>query len=213
MVSAFTYSYIVGCICCRMDAFKYQTERLVNELKKTAEYAEEKIENIEERGEVLLQNSKEIHDSLSMVDLRTQNLEKASKNVEEHVGVVLTHSKAIHEQSRAIEASQKELTDEQARMREKLVEGMEIVQTSYSNLDREINELKSEAEEIEKEIGRVGEEMYTKMRMLQSKADDIGNIAGVSLDKQKELLDSQSVALEGIHVLTKFQSQALEESR
>nr|GMD01942.1 protein GAMETE EXPRESSED 1 [Ipomoea batatas] len=197
----------------QMDAFKYQTERLVNELKRTAENAEEKIENIEERGEVLLQNSKEIHDSLSMVDLRTQNLEKASKNVEEHVDLVLAHSKAIQQQSRAIEASQKELTDEQARMKGKLVEGMEILQASYSNLDREINELRSEAEEIEKEIGRVGEEMYSKMRMLQSKADDIGNIAGDSLDKQKELLDSQSVALEGLHVLTKFQSQALEESR
>lgn len=185
----------------------------MNELKRTAENAEEKIENIEERGEVLLQNSKEIHDSLSMVDLRTQNLEKASKNVEEHVGLVLAHSEAIQQQSRAIEASQKELTDEQARMKGKLVEGMEILQASYSNLDREINELRSEAEEIEKEIGRVGEEMYSKMRVLQSKADDIGNIAGVSLDKQKELLDSQSVALEGLHVLTKFQSQALEESR
>ncbi|CAH9121051.1 unnamed protein product [Cuscuta epithymum] len=197
----------------QMDAFKYQTERLVNDLKKTAEYAEEKIENIEAHEEVLLQNSKEIQDSLSVVDLRTQNLEKASKNVEEHVTVVLAHSREIHEHSKSIEASQKELTDEQARMKMNLVEGMEILQASYSSLGKEMNELKSEAEEIQKDIGKVGKEMNSKMRILQSKADDIEVIAGVSLDKQRELLDIQSAALDGLQILTNFQSQALEESR
>ncbi|CAH9147423.1 unnamed protein product [Cuscuta epithymum] len=197
----------------QMEAFKYQTERLVNDLKKTTEYAEEKIENIEAHGEVLLQNSKEIQDSLSVVDLRTQNLEKASKNVEEHVSIVLTHSREIHEHSKSIEASQKELTDEQARMKMNLVEGMEILQISYSSLGKGMNELKSETEEIEKEIGKVGKEMNSKMIILQSKADDIGVIAGVSLDKQKELLDIQTTALDGLHILTNFQSQALEESR
>ncbi|CAH9094171.1 unnamed protein product [Cuscuta europaea] len=98
-------------------------------------------------------------------------------------------------------------------MKMNLVEGMEILQASYSSLGKEMNELKSEAEEIEKEIGKVGKEMNSKMRILQSKADDIGVIAGVSLDKQRELLDIQSAALDGLHILTNFQSQALEESR
>ena len=55
--------------------------------------------------------------------------------------------------------------------------------------------------------------MTLKMENLQSRADDIGEVAGQSLDKQKQLLDGQSTALEGLQFLTKFQSQALEESR
>lgn len=51
--------------------------------------------------------------------------------------------------------------------------------------------------------------MFSKMITLQSKADE----AGMSLDKQKQFFDGQSVALEGLHFLTKFQSQALEDSR
>ncbi|KAL3504543.1 hypothetical protein ACH5RR_034384 [Cinchona calisaya] len=86
----------------QIEAFRHQTERLVNELKKSAEYAEEKLESIEERGEQLLQISKHIHDSLTVVDLRTQQLAEASKDVENHVNVVLNYSKAVHEQSMAI---------------------------------------------------------------------------------------------------------------
>jgi len=51
------------------------------------------------------------------------------------------------------------------------------------------------------------------MNTLHSKADVIGNMAGTSLDKQRKLLDGQSVAIEGLQFLTTFQSQALEESR
>ena len=38
-------------------------------------------------------------------------------------------------------------------------------------------------------------------------------MAGVSLSKQQELLDAQSIALNGLHSLSKVQSEALEESR
>ncbi|KAL4569273.1 hypothetical protein LXL04_024909 [Taraxacum kok-saghyz] len=51
------------------------------------------------------------------------------------------------------------------------------------------------------------------MDMLQSKADDIENITETSLDRQKQLVDSQNAALEVLQTLTSFQSQALEESR
>lgn len=40
-----------------------------------------------------------------------------------------------------------------------------------------------------------------------------GNTAGISLEKQNQLLDGQSLALEGLQGLTKFHFQALEESR
>ncbi|KAL3651015.1 hypothetical protein CASFOL_007418 [Castilleja foliolosa] len=195
------------------DAFRRQTERLVNELKSTAEYAEIKLGKIEQQGDLLLKSSEQVHDSLSSIDLKTQNVAEKSRTVEDHVGSVLKHSEQVYEQSKGIAASQVELKDGQARMNENLEAGMGLIRDSYESLGVEIVNLRNEAVEIEKEIGKVGDAMVSKMSVLQSKADDIGEIAGTSLDKQKQLLDGQSVALEGLHFLTKFQSQALEESR
>ncbi|KAK6158577.1 hypothetical protein DH2020_005891 [Rehmannia glutinosa] len=195
------------------DAFKHQTERLVNELKSSAEYAEVKLEKIEQHGELLLQNAKKVDDSLASIDVQTKQVAKTSRLVEDHVNSVLKYSEVVYEQSKGIAASQLELRDGQAKMKENLAEGMVLIQNSYENLGVEINNLRNEAVEIEKEIGKVGDAMFSKMNVLQSKADDIGNMAGTSLDKQKQLLDGQSVAMEGLHFLTKFQSQALEESR
>lgn len=185
----------------------------MNELKSSAEYAELKLGKIEEHGEVLLQNAKQVHDSLASIDVRTQQVVQTSKVVEDHVNSVLKYSEAVYEQSKGIAASQVELSEGQAKMKENLAEGMALLQNSYDNLGVEIINLRNEAAEIEKEIGKVGDAMFSKMSILQNKADDIGNMAGTSLDKQKQLLDGQSVALEGLHFLTKFQSQALEESR
>ncbi|CAK9138616.1 unnamed protein product [Ilex paraguariensis] len=125
----------------------------------------------------------------------------------------MKHSEEIYTQSKGIAVSQSELREGQEKMREKLQEGMAMLHDSYDNLGQEITNLKNEAVEIEKEINKVGDAMSSKMESLQTKADDIGNMAGISLDKQKQLLDGQSLGLEGVHYLTKFQSQALEESR
>ncbi|KAL7122482.1 hypothetical protein ACP275_01G048400 [Erythranthe tilingii] len=195
------------------EAFRHQTERLVNELKSTAEYAEAKLGKIEEHGEILLENAKQVHDSLSTIDVTTQQVSETSRKVEEHVNSVLEHSQMVYEQSKGIAASQVELQQGQARMKENLAEGMALIQSSYESLGGEIINLRNEAVEIEKGVAKVGEAMFSKMSVLQSKADDIGDMAGTSLDKQKQLLDGQTVALEGLHFLTKFQSQALEESR
>ncbi|XP_051151603.1 protein GAMETE EXPRESSED 1 [Andrographis paniculata] len=195
------------------EAFKHQTERLVNDLKSTAEYAEVKLSRIEEHGELLLQNSKQMHDSLSSIDMKTQQVAETSKIVEDHVNSVLKYSESVYEQSKGIAASQLELHEGQTKMKANLEEGMAMIRESYDNLGGEIVNLRNEAAEIEKEITKVGDTMFSKMNTLQSKADDIGNLAGTSLDKQKELLDGQSMALDGIQFLTRFQSQALEESR
>ncbi|KAG5522070.1 hypothetical protein RHGRI_034319 [Rhododendron griersonianum] len=195
------------------DAFKRQTERLVNELKKSAQFAEDKLDIIEEKAEELLQSSSHIHDSLASIDVQTQQVSKMTKNVEDHVNVVLKHAEAVYEQSKEIAGSQSELQESQAQMKNKLEESMEVLHKSYHNVVQEISRLKNEAVEIEKKIGEVGDAMASKMNTLQSKADDIGNIAGISLDKQKQLLDGQSVALDGLEFLTKFQSQALEQTR
>ncbi|XP_052195520.1 protein GAMETE EXPRESSED 1 [Diospyros lotus] len=195
------------------DAFKRQTERLVNELKKSAEFAEDKLEKIEERAEDLLQDSQHIHDSLASIDIQTQQMAEITKNVEDCVNAALRHAEAVHKQTKEIAGSQSELQESQSQMKHKLEESMATLHESYRNVVGEVSKLKNEAAEIEKEIGRVGDAMASKMNTLQSKADDIGDMAGISLDKQKTLLDGQSVAIEGLQFLTTFQSQALEESR
>ncbi|KAL0000040.1 hypothetical protein SO802_019642 [Lithocarpus litseifolius] len=84
---------------------------------------------------------------------------------------------------------------------------------SIQATNREIDNLKNEAIEIEKGINKVGDAMFMKMKNLQIKADDIWNLTGISLDKQQKVIDGQSTALDGLQNLTKFQSQALEDSR
>ncbi|KAF8398897.1 hypothetical protein HHK36_014761 [Tetracentron sinense] len=195
------------------NAFKHETERLVNDLKKSAQFAEDKLVSIEESSEQLLQSSNQIHDSLTSIDLRTQQVAQTSKKVENQIDVVLNHSKAIFEQSKGIVESQSELREGQTEMKEKLEEGMAVLLESYVSLGQEMEKLMEESVQIEKEINKVGDSMSLKMKSLQNKADDIGHVAGMSLDKQKQLLDGQSTALEGLEFLTKFQSQALEESR
>ncbi|CAN4126344.1 unnamed protein product [Withania somnifera] len=195
------------------EAWKHVTERLVNSLKDSAEFAEEKIENLLQVGDLLLQNSKYVQESIATIDVRTQQVAETSKNVEGRVNALLSQSEVILEQSKGIEASQLELSKDQEKMKESLHENMAIVHESYSNLDHGIDGLRTKTEGIEDEIVKVGDEMSSRMDKLQSKADDIGNIAGQALNKQKQLLDGQSKALDGLQRLSQFQSQALEESR
>ncbi|KAI3920453.1 hypothetical protein MKX01_000792 [Papaver californicum] len=195
------------------NAFKIETERLVNDLKKSAEFAEEKLHTIQENSERLIQNSEQIENSLTSLDIKTQQVAETSENVRYQIDISLKHSNVILEQSKLIAASQSELRQGQSDMRQVLEGGMEILHESYEKLGQNVERLRNEAVEIEKEIHRVSNSMSTKMENLQNKANDIGNVAGISLDKQKQLLDGQSTALEGLDFLTRFQSQALEESR
>ncbi|KAD6453077.1 hypothetical protein E3N88_07782 [Mikania micrantha] len=195
------------------DAFKRQTERLVNELKKSAEYAEDKLDNIEDQAERVLHSSEHIHNSLTSIDIQTQQLAKTSKNVEECVSLVLERSHSVYEQSTKIADSQIELQNGQMNMNVRLDEGMTMLNESANKLGEEMSKLRNETEEIEKEISKVGNTMLTKMVTLQSKADDIENMAETSLDRQKQLIESQRAFLELLKNVTTFQSQALEESR
>ncbi|GMY24776.1 protein GAMETE EXPRESSED 1-like [Fagus crenata] len=202
-------------ICHQLQAhaFKQQTERLINELKTSAVLAEDKLEIIEGKTETLLQNSNEIYDSLNSIDTQIHHVALTTKNVRDQIDVVLMHSEAVYEQPKELAASQLELQEGQVEMRRNLVDGMVMLKDSYNILGQEIDNIRNEAIEIEKGITKMGDAMSTKMGNLQSKADDIGNIAGISLDKQQQLLDGQSTALEGLQILTKFQTEALEESR
>ncbi|KAL7230206.1 hypothetical protein ACSBR2_008671 [Camellia fascicularis] len=195
------------------DAFKRQTERLVNELKNSAQFAEDKLETIEETAEGLLQNSHLIHDSLALIDVQTQQVAKLTQNVEDQVNLVLRDTEAVYEQSKDIAASQSELQEKQATMKDKLEESMAKLHESSNKVGEEISNLKNQAIEIKEEISKVGNAMSSKMNTLQQRANDTGNMVGISLEKQKQVLDGQSLAFEGLQSLTKFQLQALEENR
>ena len=197
----------------RAHAFKHETERLVTELKSSAQYVEDKLDSIDEKSEQLLQGSKQIVDSMNAIDIHTQQVAQTAKKVEDHVDVVLRHSESVYEQTKKIEASQLQLKDGQEDMKRSLEDGVALLKDSYNYLGKEIEKLRDEAIEIENEVIKVGDAMALKMSSLESKAEDIGNMAGISLDKQQQLLDGQSTALKGLNSLSEFQSKALDESR
>ena len=197
----------------RAYAFKHETERLVTELKSSAQYVEDKLASIDEKSECLLQSSNQIYDSLNSLDIRPQQVAQTAKSVENHIDVVLSHSESVYEQTKRISASQLQLKEGQEEMKRNLEDGVAMLKDSYNYLGQEIEKLRDEAIEIEKEVIKVGDAMSIKMTSLQGKAEDIGNMAGKSLDKQQELLDGQSMALEGLSSLSEFQSKAIEESR
>ncbi|XP_031497943.1 protein GAMETE EXPRESSED 1 [Nymphaea colorata] len=195
------------------EAFKRKTERLVNELQRSASYAEEKLEAIEEKSDLLLKDSDRIHDSLTSIDMQTEELVRTSRVVEDHIGKVLDKSKAVFEQSKEIAASQSAVLEAQEKMKEGLSSSVAFLSESYESLDQGIAKLQSGTLEIQREIYQVGDSMSLQMKSLQDKADDIENVASVSLDKQRQLLDGQSQALQGLNSITQFLSQVLEESR
>ncbi|KAL5200994.1 hypothetical protein ABZP36_035348 [Zizania latifolia] len=195
------------------EAFKHNTERLVNDLTKTSKSAEEKLEVIEERSDQIIKESGKVQDTLLSIEMQADHLAETSKNVGAQISDVLAHSKAIFEQSKEIAASQAELREGQTEMRETIDAGMARIQESYESLGSGMDKLKEEAVDIQSEIRTVGESMSSKMQDLQSTANDIGSVAGKSLENQMQLLDGQSKAMDGLNNLYSFQAQALEESR
>ncbi|CAN6182448.1 unnamed protein product [Urochloa humidicola] len=195
------------------EAFKHNTERLVNDLARTSKSAEEKLEEIEERSDHIIKESSKVQDTLSTIEIQTNNLTEASKDVGEKIIDVLDQSKAIFEQSKEIAAAQKALKEGQTEMREKIDDGMARVEESYKSLGDGMDRLKEETGYIQREIKSVGDSMSSKMDELQTKADDIGTVVGKSLENQRQLLDGQDRAREGLNDLHRFQAHALEESR
>ncbi|CAL5088122.1 unnamed protein product [Urochloa decumbens] len=195
------------------EAFKHNTERLVNDLTRTSKSAEEKLEVIEERSEHIIMESSKVRDTLGTIEIQTNNLREASENVGEKIIDVLDHSKAISEQSKEIAAAQIALKEGQKDMREKINDGIARVEESYKSLGDGMDRLNEETGHVQREIKRVGDSMSSKMEDLQNKTEDIVSVAGKSLENQRQLLDGQDRAREGLNDLHRFQARALEESR
>ncbi|XP_078444532.1 gamete expressed protein 1 [Wolffia australiana] len=194
-------------------AFKRDTERLVNELKRSAQAAGDMLESIEGKSQMLIESSIKIQDSLMAVDSQTQRLEQASSHVEAQIVDVMQQSTVIFEQTSGIRVSQEELLEVQAKMKGQLEKGMAILLESYENLGVGLEKLKMEATEMGRRVYEIGDEMNSKMINLQDSANDIGRMALTSLDNQKELVEGQSKAFDELKHLTEFQTDALEESR
>ncbi|XVF71788.1 hypothetical protein PTKIN_Ptkin12aG0067200 [Pterospermum kingtungense] len=201
------------CYQLQATAFRIQTEKLVNDLKNTARITEEKMETMEMKTEQLLQSSNYILSSLNTIDQHSQKISETTKNVSDHMDIVVEQSMLFFKQSQQIAAFQSELKAGQEQMKSKLEEGMETLNHSYKNLGDRLDDIKDETVEVENKLNQVGNAMSDKMSSLQGKADDIGKMTGLSLDNQRQLLEKQSTALEGLESITEFQSQALAESR
>ena len=182
-------------------------------MKRSAENAEEKLDIIQEKSDNLLQETKDIHSSMNSIDEKIQQVAQSTTKIGDRIANISKQSEEVMELSKKISDSQLELQRGHDVLKVKLEEGIILLRESYHNLDKEIGGLRDETVQIEKEIMRVGDSLSSKMNILQIKADDIGNVGGASLEKQKEVLQGQSDALNGLQLLTKFQSQALEESR
>ncbi|XP_051210907.1 protein GAMETE EXPRESSED 1-like [Lolium perenne] len=195
------------------EAFKQNTERLVNDLSRSATAASEKLSTIEERSGKIIQDSTELHGSMSSIVSQTENLTAASNSIKTRIGDVLEQSAALAEQSRQIAAAQAALGEGQAEMRERIDAGMARVEEEYARLGEEMVRLKEEAAGIEREVRLVGDAMAARMEGLQRTADAIGNATGRSLENQKELLDGQLTAMKGLAELRGFMARALQEAR
>ncbi|THG21931.1 hypothetical protein TEA_009203 [Camellia sinensis var. sinensis] len=138
---------------------------------------------------------------------------KCLTKLDEDARKIYLETDAFKRQTERLVNELKKLQEKQATTKDKLEESMAKLHESSNKVGEEISNLKNQAIEIEEEISKVGNAMSSKMNTLQQRADDIGNMAGISLEKQKQVLDGQSLAFEGLKSLTKFQLQALEENR
>ncbi|GLJ22310.1 hypothetical protein SUGI_0419730 [Cryptomeria japonica] len=195
------------------NAFKKDTERVVNELKSSAHWVVDKLGKIEEQSDTLLEFSGQIHNSLINIESQATVLMERSKTAEDKITNVLEKSNAIFEQSHHITNTQSKLQEQQLNMQKTMDSSMANLEKSYTNLGEGIGFLQKLTQQTQMEITQVTGSMSSQLDNLQSKTDDIGNVVTLSLDQQKQLLSGQSLALQGLDTLTQHQVEAFKESR
>ena len=78
----------------------------MNDLKDSAQFAEDKLNIIEEKSDYLLHNSNEIQESITSINTQSQVVWETLKNMFGYMGVLLNHSKEINETANDIAISQ-----------------------------------------------------------------------------------------------------------
>jgi len=198
---------------CRSHAFKQDTERVVNELKSSTHWVVDKLDKIEQQSDSLLEHSSQIHNSLDSIESQAELVAQKSKVIEDKIINVIDQSNAIFEQSHQIIGTQSKLQEQQLDMRKTLDTSMADLQKSYERLGEDMGFLQTLTSETQKQISEVAGTVSSQLDNLQTKADDIGNVVTLSLGQQKQLLDGQSLALQGLDTLTQTQAEAFEQSR
>ncbi|CAF1698942.1 BnaC03g14190D [Brassica napus] len=194
-------------------ALKNEIERLVNDLKRTAQRTEEKLDILESKSDDLLQSSSKIHESLGSVDVVVKNVAHTTTAIGTQVSGLSQQTKDIYQEQKGITESQLELRKGQEKMGEAMKIGMEMFNDTVTDVKEGVDKLKNDTKQIGGEINVLGEKMTSKMSALENQTSAIGTITNTTLDKQQKLLDGQSVAIESIQSLNQFQSEALQESR
>jgi COX assembly protein 1 len=173
----------------------------------------DKLDKIEQQSDSLLEHSNEIHNSLDSIESQAELLAQKSKVVEDKITNVIDQSNSIFEQSHQIIGTQSKLQEQQFDMRKTLDTSMADIQKSYVILGEDIGFLQTLTSQTQKQITEVAGTMSLQLDNLQIKADGIGNVVTLSLGQQKELLDGQSLVLQGLDTLTQTQAEAFEQSR
>ncbi|KAI9118541.1 hypothetical protein K1719_010873 [Acacia pycnantha] len=194
-------------------AFKHEVERLITDLKNSANYVEDKLDEIFDKSDNILQNYKKLGENIDSFDARTQEMSENIGTVGDRMKVLMRNSDSIFEETKKIAESQTEFKEVQEEMKVRLKEGMEVVTESHNKLGEEIGKIREETVETQKEIIKVGETVSQEMQSLHKKTEDITELAGTSLDKQQDLIDGQTKALDNLNSLSEFQSKAFHETR
>ncbi|KAI3992941.1 hypothetical protein MKX01_009684 [Papaver californicum] len=181
---------------CMADAFKYETERLVNGLKKSAELAEEKFETSKKNLRLLSSNATSVRDT---------------KKVKDQMDVQLEHSNVVLKRSKEIVESQSELLEGRADMRKE----MEMLHESHENLSHNINEvsnsMSTKMENLQNKADDVGNalDQFCRCRLIYFYIffrATLQTLADFSRHQQDELLKGQEQ-------LRLAQDQIVEESK
>lgn len=185
----------------------------MNELTRSAQNTEEKMDILESKSDVLMERSSMIHESLGSIDVQVQNVAQITNTIETHMSGVSQQTKEIYQEQKSIAGSQLVLREGQEKMGETMKAGMEMFNDAVANVKEGVDKLKNDTKQIEGEISVLGKTVILKMDDLENKTEIIGIMTGSSLDKQQKLLDGQSAALDNLQFLTRFQTEALQESR
>ncbi|CAH2069855.1 unnamed protein product [Thlaspi arvense] len=194
-------------------AFKNEIERLVNDLRTSAQNTEDKLDILESKSDLLLQSTSMIHESVGSIDVVVKNVAHTTNTIETQVSGVSQQTKEIYQEQKSIAETQLALREGQEKMGETMKAGMEMVGDTVANVKEGVDKLRNDTKQIEGEINALGKEMSQKMTSLENTTNVIGTMTNTTLDKQQKLLDGQSVALDNLQSLTQFQSEALQESR
>ncbi|CAH2047919.1 unnamed protein product [Thlaspi arvense] len=194
-------------------AFKNEIERLVNDLRRSSQETEEKLDILGSKSDDLLRSTSLIHESLGSVDVVVKNVAHTANTIGAQVSGVSQQTKEIYQEQKSIAESQLALREGQEKMGETMKAGMVMVNDTVTNVKKGVDKLRNDTKLIEGEINALGQEMSKKMTSLENTTNVIGTMTNTTLDKQQKLLEGQTVALDNLQSLTMFQSEALQESR